>query len=181
VVHTGRDQRPDDGRCPRDSQYPDSNQDGHDVVTTCRGIDRILEHGLTEHTGAARAELASEVFTYLHLPIVGGVILAALGLEQAMVVMGVPAGLTKDVAQAIRAPSSVVLVRGRAPASASSRGSGLGATDSVDADGGDGVAVDRGRGESVSGGRPGKHLREGDPEGDRTQGIFPDRGEDLMG
>lgn len=45
---------------------------------------RLLARGLEARTGPARAELASEVFTYLHLPIIGGVILCALGVEQAM-------------------------------------------------------------------------------------------------
>lgn len=43
-----------------------------------------LEEGLAALTGPARARLGRDVFTYLHLPIVGGVILAALGVEQAL-------------------------------------------------------------------------------------------------
>jgi low temperature requirement protein LtrA len=44
----------------------------------------LLEHGLEALTGAERARAARDLFTYLHLPIVGGIILAALGIEQAL-------------------------------------------------------------------------------------------------
>jgi low temperature requirement protein LtrA len=43
-----------------------------------------LEHGLGALEGAERARAARDLFTYLHLPIVGGIILAALGIEQAL-------------------------------------------------------------------------------------------------
>lgn len=49
-----------------------------------RDLARLLEHALAAHQGAPRAQLGRDVFTYLHLPIVGGVILAALGVEQAL-------------------------------------------------------------------------------------------------
>ncbi len=47
-----------------------------------------LEAGLAARTGPARAQLGRDVFTYLHLPIVGGVILTALGVEQALAHLG---------------------------------------------------------------------------------------------
>ncbi|WP_063747076.1 low temperature requirement protein A [Saccharothrix sp. NRRL B-16314] len=43
-----------------------------------------LEHALESRQGDDRARLASEVFTYLHFPLIAGIILTALGLEQAM-------------------------------------------------------------------------------------------------
>ncbi|MER5261892.1 low temperature requirement protein A [Actinosynnema sp. NPDC002837] len=43
-----------------------------------------LEHALESRHGHDRSRLASEVFTYLHFPLIAGIILTALGLEQAM-------------------------------------------------------------------------------------------------
>jgi low temperature requirement protein LtrA len=43
-----------------------------------------LEHGMKALRGAERARAGRDLFTYLHLPIVGGIILAALGVEQAL-------------------------------------------------------------------------------------------------
>jgi low temperature requirement protein LtrA len=42
-----------------------------------------LEHGLAAVSGRERARMGRDVFTYLHLPIVAGIVLAALGVEQA--------------------------------------------------------------------------------------------------
>jgi low temperature requirement protein LtrA len=42
------------------------------------------EHGLQHRTGAARVVFARDEYTYMHFAIVGGVILAALGVEEAM-------------------------------------------------------------------------------------------------
>jgi low temperature requirement protein LtrA len=52
------------------------------------GLAYRLEHGLTALTGAERARAARDTFTYLHLPIVGGIILAALGIEQSVAHLG---------------------------------------------------------------------------------------------
>jgi low temperature requirement protein LtrA len=52
------------------------------------GLADRLEHGLTSLSGAERARAARDVFTYLHLPIVGGIILAALGIEQSLAHLG---------------------------------------------------------------------------------------------
>ncbi|MDQ3790736.1 MAG: low temperature requirement protein A, partial [Actinomycetota bacterium] len=43
-----------------------------------------LEHALASRHGHDRSRMATEVFTYLHFPLTAGIILAALGLEQAM-------------------------------------------------------------------------------------------------
>jgi low temperature requirement protein LtrA len=43
-----------------------------------------LEHGLAAQHGPRRVALARDVFTYLHLPMVAGVILTALGAKQAL-------------------------------------------------------------------------------------------------
>jgi low temperature requirement protein LtrA len=42
------------------------------------------EHLVGLKTGSARAGVATDVYTYLHVPLVAGVVLAALGVEQAM-------------------------------------------------------------------------------------------------
>ena len=52
--------------------------------TYFQGTDHLLEQGLSSRTGKERARLGRDLFTYLHFPIVFGVILAALGIEQAM-------------------------------------------------------------------------------------------------
>ncbi|WP_199516051.1 low temperature requirement protein A [Nucisporomicrobium flavum] len=44
----------------------------------------ITEHALARATGARRAHLARDVFSYLHLPLVAGVVLVAVGLESIM-------------------------------------------------------------------------------------------------
>jgi low temperature requirement protein LtrA len=43
----------------------------------------LLEHGLAAQSGRDRARMGRDVFTYLHLPIVAGIVFAALGVEQA--------------------------------------------------------------------------------------------------
>jgi low temperature requirement protein LtrA len=48
------------------------------------GLAGRLEHGMEALHGAERARAGRDLFTYLHLPIVGGIILAALGIEQAL-------------------------------------------------------------------------------------------------
>jgi low temperature requirement protein LtrA len=45
---------------------------------------RQLEHAFGKLTGRERAHAARDVFTYLHLPIVGGIVIGALGVEQAV-------------------------------------------------------------------------------------------------
>ena len=42
------------------------------------------EHGLQRRTGSARVVFARDEYTYMHFAIVGGIILAALGVEEAM-------------------------------------------------------------------------------------------------
>lgn len=44
----------------------------------------LLEDGLASLSGQPRARMGRDLFTYLHFPVVFGVILAALGIEQAM-------------------------------------------------------------------------------------------------
>ncbi len=44
-----------------------------------------LEHRLAELRGKERAKDAREVFTYLHFPIIAGIVLTALGIELAMI------------------------------------------------------------------------------------------------
>ena len=43
-----------------------------------------LEHAFSRLAGRQRAHAARDVFTYLHLPIVGGIVIGALGVEQAV-------------------------------------------------------------------------------------------------
>ena len=45
---------------------------------------RQLEHPFGQLVGRERARAARDVFTYLHLPIVGGIVIGALGIEQAV-------------------------------------------------------------------------------------------------
>lgn len=43
--------------------------------------DERLEHALKQRSGAAQAELARDVYSYLHLPLIAGIVLIALGLK----------------------------------------------------------------------------------------------------
>jgi low temperature requirement protein LtrA len=43
-----------------------------------------IEHLIASKTGIDRAGLATDVYTYLHLSLVAGIVIAALGIEQAM-------------------------------------------------------------------------------------------------
>jgi low temperature requirement protein LtrA len=47
-------------------------------------VAHVAERELRRRTGKARVELARDSFTYLHLPIVAGIVLTALGLKFAM-------------------------------------------------------------------------------------------------
>ena len=49
-----------------------------------RGVAPVLEHALEAAHDRARALLGQDVFTYLHFPIIAGIMLSALGVEQAM-------------------------------------------------------------------------------------------------
>lgn len=49
-----------------------------------QGAAQYMGHALKAATGSARAHLARDLDTYLHLPIVGGIIVAAFGIEQAV-------------------------------------------------------------------------------------------------
>jgi low temperature requirement protein LtrA len=51
-------------------------------------IARSAEHALSSATGVRRARLATDGFTYLHITLVAGIILAALGIEVAMEYVG---------------------------------------------------------------------------------------------
>ncbi|MCU1411006.1 MAG: low temperature requirement protein [Rhodoglobus sp.] len=51
------------------------------------------EHALVELPAGVRARAASDAYTYLHLALVGGIVLAALGLEVAMAHIESPEGL----------------------------------------------------------------------------------------
>jgi len=43
-----------------------------------------IEHLIARKTGVDRAGLATDVYTYLHLALVAGIVITALGVEQAM-------------------------------------------------------------------------------------------------
>jgi low temperature requirement protein LtrA len=49
-----------------------------------RGVAQTLEHALQAAKGRARVLLGQDVFTYFHFPIIAGILLSALGAEQAM-------------------------------------------------------------------------------------------------
>ena len=49
-----------------------------------RHVAIAVEHRMEQLTGAQRAHFGRDACTYLHFPIIAGIILAALGLEQAM-------------------------------------------------------------------------------------------------
>src|SRR5579875_2982467 len=49
-----------------------------------RSLLTSMEHALARVQGRRRARLGRDVFTYLHFPVIAGIIFAALGLEQGM-------------------------------------------------------------------------------------------------
>src|SRR5918995_7517008 len=56
------------------------------------------EHRLSEARGEERARLARDAYSYLHLPMVAGIIFAALGIEQTLAHVGDPLGTIPAVA-----------------------------------------------------------------------------------
>jgi low temperature requirement protein LtrA len=52
----------------------------------------VAERRLAELDGAERAAMARDSFTYLHLPMIGGVVLLALGLKKALLYVADTAG-----------------------------------------------------------------------------------------
>jgi low temperature requirement protein LtrA len=56
------------------------------------------ERRLTEARGEERARLALDSYSYLHLPMVAGIIFAALGIEQTLAHVGYPLGTIPAVA-----------------------------------------------------------------------------------
>lgn len=47
-------------------------------------VARVSEHRLTRATGRERAKLATDSYTFLHLPLIAGIVLVALGLKKAL-------------------------------------------------------------------------------------------------
>ncbi|MEV6619729.1 low temperature requirement protein A [Amycolatopsis sp. NPDC051106] len=45
-------------------------------------VARVSEHRLTRATGVERAKLATDSYTFLHLPLIAGIVLVALGLKK---------------------------------------------------------------------------------------------------
>jgi low temperature requirement protein LtrA len=56
------------------------------------------EHRLSEARGEERARLARDAYSYLHLPMVAGIIFAALGIKQTLAHVGDPLGTIPAVA-----------------------------------------------------------------------------------
>ncbi|WP_410567689.1 low temperature requirement protein A [Amycolatopsis sp. cmx-4-61] len=46
-------------------------------------VARVSEHRLAQATGVERAKLATDSYTFLHLPLIAGIVLVALGLKKA--------------------------------------------------------------------------------------------------
>jgi low temperature requirement protein LtrA len=70
-------------------------------------VARVSEHKLSSATGVERAKIASDSYTFLHLPLIAGIVLVALGLKRVLLyvadtehhsasesVHGVPVGLS---------------------------------------------------------------------------------------
>jgi low temperature requirement protein LtrA len=47
-------------------------------------VARVSEHKLATAEGVARAKLATDTYTYLHLPLIAGIVLTALGLKKSL-------------------------------------------------------------------------------------------------
>ncbi len=53
-----------------------------------QGTAPVLHHALAALEGPSRAHLARDLYTYLHLPVVAGIVLGAFGVEQAVAHLG---------------------------------------------------------------------------------------------
>jgi low temperature requirement protein LtrA len=58
----------------------------------------VAERRLSQAQGEERARLARDSYSYLHLPMVAGIIFAALGVEETLVHVGEPLGTIPAVA-----------------------------------------------------------------------------------
>jgi low temperature requirement protein LtrA len=58
----------------------------------------VAEHRLSEAMGEERARLARDSYSYLHLPMVAGIIFVALGVKQTLSHVGDPLGTISAVA-----------------------------------------------------------------------------------
>ncbi|MEU0793600.1 low temperature requirement protein A [Amycolatopsis sp. NPDC005961] len=47
-------------------------------------VARVSEHRLTQATGTERTKLATDSYTFLHLPLIAGIVLVALGLKKSL-------------------------------------------------------------------------------------------------
>jgi low temperature requirement protein LtrA len=64
-------------------------------------VSRAAEHQLANLRGQARVQLAIDAYTYLHYPLVGGIVLTALGVEEALAHAGHREGLGAFAAAAL--------------------------------------------------------------------------------
>jgi low temperature requirement protein LtrA len=53
-------------------------------------VARVSEHRLTRATGNERIKLATDSYTFLHLPLIAGIVLVALGLKKALLYIADP-------------------------------------------------------------------------------------------
>jgi low temperature requirement protein LtrA len=51
-------------------------------------VSLIAERNLRRATGEARTRMARDAYSYLHLPLIGGIVLVALGLEEVLALVG---------------------------------------------------------------------------------------------
>jgi low temperature requirement protein LtrA len=56
-------------------------------------VSRAAEQQLAQLTGAARVQLAIDAYTYLHFPLIAGIVLTALGVEEVLAHAGDRSGL----------------------------------------------------------------------------------------
>jgi low temperature requirement protein LtrA len=64
-------------------------------------VSRAAEQQLAQITGAARVQLAIDAYTYLHFPLIAGIVLTALGVEEALAHAGDRDGLGSFAAAAL--------------------------------------------------------------------------------
>lgn len=73
-------------------------------------VSLAAEHALSELAGRARAVLAVEAYSYLHFPLIAGIVLAALGVEEVLAHVGERDGLGLFAAAALHGGVALYLV-----------------------------------------------------------------------
>jgi low temperature requirement protein LtrA len=85
-------------------------------------VARVSEHKLSSATGVERAKIASDSYTFLHLPLIAGIVLVALGLKRVCSTLPTPS-TTARPSPCTECPSDSALYASATSARGTSSGS----------------------------------------------------------